>query len=128
MITVTAAIILNNNRVLIAKRNKEEKLGGKWEFPGGKLEEKENPEECLCRELKEELNILIEVTDFFAENVHEYDYGTIKLKSYFAKWVAGSVRPNVHERTKWVKLSELLKYDFAPADIPIVNRLVELEE
>ena len=64
---VTAAIIINNGKVLIAQRAEKQKLAGKWEFPGGKIEFGETPEECRKREIKEELGINIEVNDFFVK-------------------------------------------------------------
>ncbi|EAX47152.1 NUDIX hydrolase [Thermosinus carboxydivorans Nor1] len=64
---VTAAIIINDGKVLIAQRAENQKLAGKWEFPGGKIESGETPEECLIREINEELGINIEVNDFFGK-------------------------------------------------------------
>ena len=127
MVTVTAAIILNKNKdkVLVAKRNKEAQLAGKWEFPGGKIKEGETPENCLKRELKEELNIDVEVSGFFAENIHSYDHETIKLLSYFAWWIEGEITLHVHEKVDWVEIEKLRYCDFAPADIPIVNKLTD---
>lgn len=84
---VTAAIIINNRKVLIAQRAEDQKLAGKWEFPGGKVEAGETPEECLKREIKEELGIKIEVDKFFAESIYQYNTGTIKLLAYKARWI-----------------------------------------
>ena len=66
---VTAAIILKDNKVLIAQRSPDDKLANKWEFPGGKIEHGESPQECLKREIREELDFEIEVLDFFAESI-----------------------------------------------------------
>lgn len=106
MINVTAAIILNKHKdkVLLAKRNEGGELGGKWEFPGGKVEEGETPEICLQRELKEELDIDVEISGFFTENIHNYGRQTIKLISYLVNWIDGDITPLVHERVEWVKL------------------------
>ncbi len=120
---VTAAIIINNGKVLIAQRAENQKLAGKWEFPGGKIEPGETPEECLKREINEELGINIEVNDFFGESMYQYDTGTIKLLAYKAQWIGGEFKLTAHSQIKWVKPSELGNYDFSPADICFVMKL-----
>ncbi len=120
MTIVTAAIIIKDNKVLIAKRAKNEKQAGKWEFPGGKLEPNEGLKDCLKRELKEELNMTIEVLDYFGESRYQYDQGFIKLVGYYAKWTGGEPRLTVHDEVRWVDKSELANYEFAPADIQVI--------
>ena len=123
MIEVTAAIILRDKAILIAQRALGQNLATKWEFPGGKIEAGETPQECLKREIKEELNVEIEVLDFFAESIYAYDRGTIKLMSFWCKWLSGDLTLNVHSRFEWVNLHQLGLYDYAPADIPLVEKL-----
>ena len=120
---VTAAIILKDNKVLIAQRSPHVKLANKWEFPGGKIEPGETPQECLKREIREELDVDIEVLDFFAESMYEYHSGTIKLMAYWCQWISGDFTLNVHSQIAWVNRHELELYDFAPADIPLVDKL-----
>ncbi|HHW00123.1 MAG TPA: 8-oxo-dGTP diphosphatase MutT [Clostridiaceae bacterium] len=120
---VTAAIIINSGKVLIAQRAENQNQAGKWEFPGGKVEPGETPEECLKREIKEELGINIEVKDFFGESIYHYDTGAIKLIAYKAQWTDGEYKLTAHSQIKWVKPQELDNYDFAPADICFVERL-----
>lgn len=120
---VTAAIIINNGKILIAQRAENQKLAGKWEFPGGKIEPGETPEECLKREINEELGIDIEVNDFFDESTYKYDTGAIRLLAYKSRWIDGEYKLTVHSQIKWVKPHELENYEFAPADIPFVNKL-----
>ncbi len=120
---VTAAIILKSNRVLIAKRAPGENLAGKWEFPGGKIEPGETPQECLKREIREELDVDIEVADYFGESIFTYHSGTIKLTAFWCKWISGDYTLNVHSHIAWVNRQELGLYDFAPADIPLVEKL-----
>jgi mutator protein MutT len=79
---VTAAIIRKNGSVLLARRAPEEKLGGFWEFPGGKVENGETPEECLARELAEELGILARIGEKCAESLHQYDHGNFRIVAY----------------------------------------------
>ena len=120
---VTAAIIIKENRVLIAERAPGENLAGKWEFPGGKIELGETPQKCLKREIREELEIEIDVLERFGESIYVYQSGTIKLIAFRCRWLSGDIRLNVHSRIKWVTRQELDLYDFAPADIPLVDKL-----
>ena len=120
---VTAAIILIDNKVLIAQRAPDENLAGKWEFPGGKIEHGETSQECLKREIREELNVDIEVSDFFAESIYAYYSGTIKLMAFWCQWISGDFTLNVHSQIAWVNCHEFDLYDFAPADIPLVEKL-----
>ena len=120
---VTAAVIIKDNSVLIAQRAGDDKLGGKWELPGGKIELGETPQECLKREIKEELDVEINVLNFFAESIYTYQSGTIKLMAYWCKWISGDLTLKVHSKIVWANQSELNLYDFAPADIPLVKKL-----
>ena len=120
---VTAAIILKDYKVLIAQRAPDDKLANKWEFPGGKIEPGETLQECLKREIREELDVDIEVLDFFADSIYTYQSGTIKLIAFWCKWISGDFTLNVHSHIAWVNRHELDLYDFAPADIPLVDKL-----
>lgn len=120
---VTAAIILKDNKVLIAQRAPEDNLAGKWEFPGGKTELGETPQECLKREIEEELDVDIQVLDFFGESIYTYNSGTIKLMAFWCKWISGDFTLNVHSQIAWVNRQELDLYEFAPADITLVEKL-----
>ena len=124
MITVTAGILFKDSRVFIAKRKATGRLPGKWEFPGGKVEDGETPEEGLKRELEEELGIEAVVGDYLGEWIHRYDFGTVKLLFYRVYWDGGDVSSKDHDEYGWVALDELKRYDFAPADRPFVKRLM----
>ncbi len=124
MITVTAAIIEKDGLILAARRNPGKHMAGHWEFPGGKLEENESPEECLKRELKEEFDINCRIDTFFAESIYDYGEKTIKLLCYFATHLEGAFLCKDHDRIVWLPPAELERLLWAPADIPLMQRLV----
>ncbi len=124
MITVTAGILLKESQVFIAKRRPTGRLPGKWEFPGGKVEDGETPEQGLKRELEEELEIEAIVGEFLGENIHRYDFGTVRLLFFRVYWDGAEIHSRDHDAYEWVPLTALGNYDFAPADRPFVKRLV----
>ena len=124
---VTAAILTKDGLFFIAKRKKADKLANKWEFPGGKIENGETAEECLKREIEEELRIKVRIGDFFGESIYQYPQGAIQLLAYWVYWESGSIELMAHDEYKWVSLRELDYYDFAPADIPLVKKLKDRE-
>ena len=123
---VTAAIIVEDNKIFIARRAKDQKFAGGWEFPGGKVEDNETPEQCLKRELFEEFGINTLIKDFVAESIYEYPQGAIRLLAYSVEIIGGNMVLNVHDDYKWVNINDLLKYDLLPADVLIVNKLMEV--
>ncbi|MFC5471585.1 8-oxo-dGTP diphosphatase MutT [Cohnella suwonensis] len=127
MIEVAAAIIENDQgQILIARRKKGKSQEGMWEFPGGKLEPGESPETCLIRELQEEMGIEIIPYEWFGNNEHDYGTVQIKLIAYMAKYSQGEIKLTDHDEYRWAGRSELSEYDWAPADIPFVERLLSL--
>ena len=124
-IKVTAGVIIAKDKVLITRRAPKENLAGGWEFPGGKIEENETPEESLARELKEELNITVSVGDFCTEVIHDYDDMCIDLLAYYCTILSGNISITVHDKFKWVKIKDLLKYGLLPADVPIAQKVIE---
>lgn len=121
---VVAAIIKDQDQLLIAKRHSKDPLAGKWEFPGGKMEPGETPEEGLVREIREELRVEVKIESFYDDNVYgPKDQEAIHLLFYWAKVLSGEVTSVVHDDVKWINIKELARFDFAPADIPIVKRL-----
>jgi 8-oxo-dGTP diphosphatase len=125
---VTAAIIRANGSVLLARRASGENLAGFWEFPGGKVENGETSEECLARELQEELGIQTVVGRKCAESSYQYDHGNFRIVAYFVEWLAGDLRPRVHDRVEWVKIRDLGEYQLLPADGPIAAVVQNLEK
>ncbi len=123
MQTVTAAIMLKDDKVFIAQRRAGDRLAFKWEFPGGKLESGETPEECLHREMKEEFGIEVSVGKFFAESIYTYRHGTIRLVAYLTDWRSGDLQPTDHRDCRWVTIEDLASYELAPADTPLAEKL-----
>jgi len=120
---VTAAILKKNDRILVAQRRDTDNLAGKWEFPGGKIENNETPEQCLIREMKEEFDIEVEIGEFFGQSMYHYDTGTVQLLAYHTTWKGGHFSLNAHAAIRWVSLNQMREMEFAPADIPIVEKL-----
>jgi 8-oxo-dGTP diphosphatase len=127
MINVTCAIILFDNQILVTQRSEKMKLPLKWEFPGGKLEENESEIDCIKREIKEELNIEIEVLKSLSNSI--YDYGTFKINliPFISNYVSGEIVLSEHKDYKLLDISELLNLDWAEADLPIVEEFLKLE-
>ena len=125
LIKVTAGVIIDRDKVLITRRAPKENFAGGWEIPGGKIEENETPEESLVRELKEELDITVYVGEFCAEVTHKYDNININLLAYYCTIVKGDISITVHDKYKWIRIKDLLKYDLLPADVPIAKKVIE---
>ena len=122
---VVAGVIEQDGRILIGKRKQGKKFAGNWEFPGGTLEKGETPEQCLRRELREELAVEIEVGDLICSS--EYSYTpewTIKLLAYRTRLISGIFNLKDHEEVRWVSLGDLINYDFPEASKPIVEKLI----
>ena len=125
IIRVTAAILEKNSKILIAKRKTGDELfAGLWEFPGGKVEKGETPKECMARELREELDIDVEVGELITSNKHKYPHGIFELLAYRVKHISGEMVLNAHDEIKWVTADEMSNFEFPPADIPIINELL----
>lgn len=125
MKTVTAAIIIKGDSVLIARRDPFQKLSGYWEFPGGKVENGESLVECLRRELLEELGVESELGEVLAKSEYHYEHGSFLLIGIYANLKSDELILTVHDQVKWVPIANLLQYRLAPADIPIAIKIQE---
>lgn len=121
MIEVTAAILEEGNKIMIARRAQGKHLAGYWEFPGGKIEQDETPEICLTRELKEEFEIDVKIGKFIGESVFNYPNKTIKLIAFTGQIINGKMMLNDHDKIEWIKLEEINNYKLAPADLPLIE-------
>jgi 8-oxo-dGTP diphosphatase len=121
MVPVAAAIILHDSKILIARRAQHKFLGGLWEFPGGKIEAGESSECCLRRELDEELQIKVEISSFLIEQYFDYGDFSVSLKVYVCQFLSGLLSLVDHDEVKWVDPEDVLSYQLAPADVPIIK-------
>lgn len=126
IIEVVGAAIIKDNKVLAMQRGQQMTLPGMWEFPGGKVEAGETEEQALVREIKEELNVAIELQDYINEASYDYDFGTVILKVFTAKIVAGQISMEEHSDGKWVTADELMSIHWAPVDIPAAEALTNI--
>ncbi|MCB9734057.1 MAG: NUDIX domain-containing protein [Deltaproteobacteria bacterium] len=123
---VTAAIIRDGEgRVLLARRRPERRQGGRWEFPGGKIEPGETPEACLLRELEEELGLTGGVVgSCVATSVHDDGRGAVELLAYEVRGARGEIVLVDHDAVVWARPDELLGYDMPEADVPIARAII----
>jgi len=123
-IVVGAAVVTNSKgEVLIAQRREKDMLGGLWEFPGGKQEPRETIQQCIVRELKEELGINIETKEFLVTVKHAYSHFTMEMHTFFAKIRSGRPRPIHCQDYRWTKISKLRQVPYSKADLNIIKAL-----
>lgn len=127
-IEVVAAVIRNNDKYLCAQRKDYGELAKKWEFPGGKIELGESNEEALIREIKEELDITISVQAFLTTVNHEYESFHITMHAYLCEITEGNLTILDHIDAKWLTVTEMIEYDFAAADHPIISKLNNIKD
>jgi len=126
VVRVSAGILVRGGKVLACRRRDDQDHGGKWEFPGGKVESGETPEQCLRRELREELGV--EARDVTSLRVvrHEYpERSPVELHFFTVGEYDGDPRNNVFAEIRWVAASDLLALDFLAADLPVVQTLAQ---
>lgn len=117
IIKVVAAILQKEDKILIARKKEGKPLAGYFEFPGGKIEKGETPEESLARELMEEMNIKIDVKEYVGESIYDYGNGkVISLLGYISEIIDGEIKLSDHDRYEWVTLEEINNYKIAPAE------------
>lgn len=125
---VTCAIIERNGRVLAAQRNFTMSLPNKWEFPGGKLDNGESLQECLRRELAEEMGICLSVKRALPPYTHHYPTFTVTLYPFICSIEAGDIVLHEHAAIVWLPPDDLHTLDWADADLPVLNNYLSDNE
>jgi 8-oxo-dGTP diphosphatase len=120
---VAAAVIISNGKVLLARRKQGDSHQGFWEFPGGAVEPGETLEECLARELMEELGVAAVIGEEIARNAHRSSRGAMDLVALRARVASEEFRLTAHDAIEWADPRDLGRYRLAPADMPIAEAL-----
>ncbi len=127
MTEVVAALIWDNDKFMICQRPAHKARGLLWEFVGGKVEAGETKEAALIRECQEELAVTLSVGDAFMEVVHEYPDITVRLILFNATIAEGVPQKLEHNDICWITPAEIPQYDFCPADVEILDKIMELK-
>ncbi len=126
MINVVAALIEKDNKYLIARRSTgDEKVLGKWEFPGGKVKENEDEMLAIEREILEEFELNIKAIKYLTNNIYEYPNKVVNLKLYECKYISGTFNLHDHSEYKFVNKNELLNYNLCEADIKLAEYIIK---
>ncbi|MGC3952831.1 MAG: (deoxy)nucleoside triphosphate pyrophosphohydrolase [Propionicimonas sp.] len=121
-IHVVGAVIINEGRVFCTQRGSGA-LAGYWEFPGGKLEPDESPEDALVREIDEELTCTVSVEEKVVTTTHIYDFGEVTLTTFYCALSSGTPTLSEHSDSRWMHPEELHLLSWAPADVPAVEQV-----
>lgn len=124
-VEVCAAVILHQNKILLTLRPDDKKLGGYWEFPGGKIEAGESPQFALQRELREEIDIEVSVGELLETVRYSYEWGDVVILAYACTWKSGNIKHLEVADHCWVAPENLLNYDILTADQPIIKKLLK---
>lgn len=124
MTEVVAALIRRDGKILVCQRSETKSRPLLWEFPGGKVEAGESKESALVRECREELGIELSVGEVFADSTFEYPDIQVHLTLFEAEIVSGEPQLLEHRSLCWIKPEEAANFDFSPADIPFVKKLL----
>lgn len=127
MLKVVCALVEQHKRVLVAQRSDKMREPLLWEFPGGKLELGESEEECVVREVWEELGIRIEPLLRLNPSVHHYPNVTIELIPYICRYAGGGIHLAEHRAYQWAHYLDLFSYKWCAADIPVVEEYLQLK-
>ena len=124
-VKVCAAIIIDQGKVMITLRPEGKRHAGFWEFPGGKVDPGESPDQALVRELKEELDINVKIDELFETVSYCYDWGEVLILAYLCDWQSGQIKHLEVADHRWITPEQFTNYNILPADQPILVKLKE---
>ncbi len=125
ILDVVCALIMKDGKCLIARRNKDDHLKGKWEFPGGRRVGLEDEKKTLDRAFDEVLGIKVDINNYITHSICEYPGHIVDLKLYECDYISGDFKLNIHSEYRWVNIEELLDYDLADADVILSKFLIK---
>ena len=125
---VSAAVVEEEGRVLITRRNPNDSLGGYWEFPGGKIEGEETPQECLEREILEELGVESKAGKIICRSIYEYEHGAFEIIAISTNLESHQFKLSSHDKVEFIEKYNLLDFKLLPADIPIAEKIMESKD
>ena len=124
LIQVAIGVVIAEKGVLICQRPATGKFPGLWEFPGGKIEPPESPADCVRRELKEELNIEVEITQTLETLQHDYGDFAVVIHPFLCRQTGGEVRAIACQQFRWIPAARLSDYSFPEANRPLLDKLI----
>lgn len=124
-IEVVGAVVVRDGMILAARRGPHSRLPGLWEFPGGKIEAGETARQALEREIREELDCVVDVGEELTTTTHAYDFGDVELTTFWCELRSGAPRLTEHSEVRWMRPAALDSIEWAPADIPAVRMIME---
>lgn len=122
MIEVCCAIILNESKILVVQRGPESSHPYKWEFPGGKIQSGESPQQCIIREIEEELTLKIEVISVLEPVEYDYGFRQVQLIPFVCQIVSGEIQLTEHIAQRWMEYAELTLPDWSEADRELIRK------
>jgi 8-oxo-dGTP diphosphatase len=120
---VTAAVVFDGEKVLLTRRPDDKRHPGFWEFPGGKVDPGESPEQALCREMREELDVEVRVSSIYEVVFYRYEWGPVLILAYQCELLTDTLRDLGVAEHRWVLPREMVNFNILPADQPIIDRL-----
>jgi len=120
---VTAAVVFDGEKVLLTRRPDDKRHPGFWEFPGGKVDPGESPEQALCREMREELDVEVRVSGIYEVVFYRYEWGPVLILAYQCELLTDTLHDLGVAEHRWVLPREMVNFNILPADQPIIDRL-----
>ena len=123
MLKVVCGVIFNDDQEILLTRRSKGEFAGKWEFPGGKLERGETYEECLTRELEEELSIRVSIKSHYTDYIYSYPNFSVNLIVMFCLFEGGEIKLTDHDKFSWVIPTDLKQYEVVDGDVRLVDKI-----